>query len=267
MKGVALVTGAASGIGRAVAHVFVLEGCTRLVLSDLNGDGLNTVAEELKGLDSAVQTCLVTCDVSNELDVERMVAEGVKAFGAIHYCVNNAGIPSSPKLRTHELEVESFDRVQAINLRGVWICQRAELRQMLKQGLDLQPRSRTPPQRGAIVNMSSIFAQAAHPRCVAYVATKAGVVGLSRCDAIAYGRDGIRVNSVLPGAVKTPLIEEQLKLGTYSEEGPSNAVPIGRWADPAEIAEVVVFLCSEKASYVNGVDVLIDGGAVHKSQW
>lgn len=126
-----------------MAQVFVLEGCTRLVLSDLNGDGLSAVAEELEKLDSAVQTCLVTCDVSNELDVERMVTEGVKTFGAIHYCVNNAGIPSSPKLRTHELEIGSFDRVQAINLRGVWICQRAELRQMLKQGLDLQPRSVT----------------------------------------------------------------------------------------------------------------------------
>ena len=137
---VALVTGAASGIGRATTHTFVREGCTRLVIADLNIDGLKTVSEELSSLDDNVQTCLVECDVSVEADVQRMLDEGVKAFGAIHYAVNNAGVSGKPRLRTHELEVESYDRVQNINLRGLWLCERAELRQFLKQEPELKPR-------------------------------------------------------------------------------------------------------------------------------
>lgn len=106
----------------------------------MNEEGLKSVADELKGLDNEVQACIVRCDVSVEEDVNRMVEEGVKAFGAIHYAVNNAGVSSRPRLRTHELEVESYDRVQNINLRGVWLCERAELRQMLKQSAELKMR-------------------------------------------------------------------------------------------------------------------------------
>lgn len=136
----ALVTGAASGIGRATVHTFVKEGCTRLILSDINENGLEKVANELKELDSSVQTCLVKCDTSSEEQVQHMVDEGVKAFGAIHYAVNNAGVTSRPRVRTHELEASSWDAVQEVNLRGVWLCQRAELRQMLKQESNLQMR-------------------------------------------------------------------------------------------------------------------------------
>lgn len=123
-----------------MAHIFVAEGCTRLVLADLNGEGLQTVSDELKELDSEVQTCLVTCDVSQEDQVQRMVDEAVKAFGAIHYAVNNAGISSKPRVKTHELDVEAYDRVQNVNQRGVWLCERAELRQMLKQEPELRSR-------------------------------------------------------------------------------------------------------------------------------
>lgn len=137
---IALITGAASGIGRAVAHTFVLEGCTRLVLADLNSDGLQTVSDEVKALDSNVQTCLVTCDISVEADVQRMVDEAVRVFGGIHYAVNNAGISSKPRVRTHELEVEAYDRVQNVNQRGLWLCERAELRQMLTQEPILRSR-------------------------------------------------------------------------------------------------------------------------------
>lgn len=162
-----------------MAHTFVLEGCTRLVLADLNGDGLQDVSKELKALDSDVQTCLVTCDVSEEAQVHRMVDDAVAAFGAIHYAVNNAGISSKPRIRTHELEVESYDRVHSVNQRGVWLCERAELRQMLKQEPELHSRfvmeleistwmtyqknrAGTTPQRGSIVNISSIFGRVSH---------------------------------------------------------------------------------------------------------
>ncbi len=176
---VALITGAASGIGRATAHTFVSEGCTRLIISDVNASGLKVVAEELKNLDADVQTCVVIANVAVEEDVNRMVEEGVKAFGAIHYAVNNAGVSSKPRVRTDQLEVKSFDDVMAVNLRGVWLCERAELRQMLKQEKTLTMRCRmltpaiskywltlvrtgAPAQRGAIVNISSIFGRISH---------------------------------------------------------------------------------------------------------
>jgi NAD(P)-dependent dehydrogenase (short-subunit alcohol dehydrogenase family) len=178
---VALITGAASGIGRATAHTFVSEGCTRLIISDINELGLKVVSAELKSLDPDVQVCIVVANVASETDVNRMVEEGVAAFGAIHYAVNNAGVSSKPRVRTDELEVKSYDDVMAVNLRGVWLCERAELRQMLKQEKTLimrcgcRPyvaiskytltygRTGAPPQRGAIVNISSIFGRISHP--------------------------------------------------------------------------------------------------------
>jgi NAD(P)-dependent dehydrogenase (short-subunit alcohol dehydrogenase family) len=137
---VALITGAASGIGRATAHTFVKEGCTRLVLADIDGKGLDVVSDELKAMDDSVKTCQVECDVSSEEQVEAMVTKAVEVFGAIHYCVNNAGVTSKPRVKTHELPTESWDAVLAVNLRGVWLCQRAELRQMMKQEADLAMR-------------------------------------------------------------------------------------------------------------------------------
>lgn len=138
---VALVTGAASGIGRSTALAFASEGVTRLILSDLNGAGLEAVTKELKDtVDPKIETCCIQADMSKEEDVERMIEEGVKRFGAIHYCVNNAGVTNNPRVKTHELPTEAWDRVQNINLRGVWLCQRAELRQLLKQEKDLKMR-------------------------------------------------------------------------------------------------------------------------------
>lgn len=137
---VALITGSASGIGRAVAHAFVNEGCTRLILADIDEKGLAVVAKELAEFNPSVRTCSLVCDTSSETDVQRMVDEGVNQFGAIHYAVNNAGVSNKPRAPIHELELSAFDRVQNINLRGVWLCERAEIRQMLKQDTDLTIR-------------------------------------------------------------------------------------------------------------------------------
>ena len=121
-----LVTGSASGIGRACAHVLVQEGCTRLVLSDLSKEGLENVSRELKEIDSAVQAHPFIGDMSSESDIDRMLEEAVSEFGAIHYCINNAGVTSRPRVPTHKLDVEAFDRVVNVNLRGLWLCERAE---------------------------------------------------------------------------------------------------------------------------------------------
>ena len=135
-----MITGSASGIGRAVAHVFVEEGCTRLILADRDEAGLRAVAEELKALNPEVRTCICVCDISLETDVQNMIDDGVKAFGAIHYAVNNAGVTNHPRVKTHELDAQAWDRVQNVNGRGTWLCQRAEIRQMLSQEPSLSMR-------------------------------------------------------------------------------------------------------------------------------
>ncbi|KAK4941539.1 hypothetical protein LTR10_018558 [Elasticomyces elasticus] len=261
MSGVALVTGSASGIGRACAHVLVDEGCTRLVLSDLSNDGLEKVSQELKAVDSNVKTHLFVGDMSKENDVNRMVEEAVEAFGAIHYCINNAGVTSKPRVRTDELDVEAFDRVINVNLRGVWLCERAQIRQFLKQPAALKMRRNVNPQRGAIVNISSIFGLTAHATAGAYPASKAGVLGITRTDAVAYAADGIRVNAICPGFISTPLITEAQKNGAdYTKL--VNLIPFQRMGTPEELAEAVVWLVSERASYVSGVELPVDGAWV-----
>ncbi|CEN59921.1 hypothetical protein ASPCAL02362 [Aspergillus calidoustus] len=259
--GVALVTGAASGIGHAIARTFVQEGCTRLILVDLNNDGLHTVAQELKELNPAVECCICVCDVSLEDDVQRMIERGVETFGGIHYAVNNAGITSPQRVRTNELDLASYEKVHAINQRGVWLCQRAEIRQMLKQEADRASRTGAAPQRGAIVNLASIFAHVSLASVGAYSATKAAVLGMTKTDAIAFAKDGIRINAVSPGTVLTPLLEKSLKAGTYSPTM-VKAIPMDRFGRPEEIAEGVVFLASEKASFITGQELIIDGGSL-----
>ncbi|KNG89266.1 hypothetical protein ANOM_001617 [Aspergillus nomiae NRRL 13137] len=259
LRRVALVTGAASGIGRAIAHTFVKEGCTRLLLGDINKKDLDVVAKELKVLDSSVQTVVKKVDISSETEVQAFIDAGVNAFGGIHYAVNNVGITCNPRARTHELETSSFDPLVAVNLKGTWLCQRAQIRQMLKQDTELVPRTGAPPQRGSIVNVSSLFAIMSHPTSGGYGATKAGVLGMTKTDAIAYATDGIRVNCVLPGWVQTPTsVESERRGANYAPV--INTIPVKRWGIPEEIAEACVFLAGEKASLITGADLVVDGG-------
>ncbi|KAI1608331.1 hypothetical protein EDD36DRAFT_423234 [Exophiala viscosa] len=263
MDGVALITGAGSGIGAATAHAFVDEGVTRIILADINLDGVQAVAKELEQGNSSVRALALKIDTSSESDVQRMVDEGVKAFGAIHYCVNAAGVTSVPRGRSHELDVETWDRVHNINLRGVWLCARAQIRQMLTQEPDRKIRGGQPAQRGGIVNISSIMGFVAHPTLGSYSATKAGVLGVTRTDAVAYARDGIRVNAVCPGFTMTPLVAGSIARGADYNDS-IESVPIGRWGSPDEIAQVIVFLASERASLVTAEEVIVDGGHVHR---
>jgi NAD(P)-dependent dehydrogenase (short-subunit alcohol dehydrogenase family) len=234
------------------------------VLSDLSQEGLEKVSRELKEIDSKVESLLVVGDMSSEADVGRMMEEAVKKFGSVHYCINSAGVTSKPRVRTHELDTEAFDRVMNVNLRGLWLCERAQIRQFLKQPASLTTRNRSKasaPQRGAIVNISSIFGLTAHATAGAYPASKAGVLGLTRTDAVAYGADGIRVNAICPGFIDTPLVQQAKENGAdYTKL--VGLIPFQRMGTPEEVAEAVVWLVSERASYVSGVELPVDGAWV-----
>lgn len=215
-------------------------------------------------MDSSVETLSFAGDMSSEQVVDRMVEEAVTKFGAIHYCINSAGVTSKPRLRTHELESEAFDRVVNINLRGLWLCERAQIRQFMKQEPSLTTRRHSgdaPLQRGAIVNISSIFGITAHGTAGAYPAAKAGVLGLTRTDAVGYGNDGIRVNAICPGFINTPLVEIAKANGVdYTKL--ISLIPFQRMGTSDEVAEAAVWLASERASYVSGVELPVDGAWV-----
>jgi NAD(P)-dependent dehydrogenase (short-subunit alcohol dehydrogenase family) len=234
------------------------------VLSDLSQEGLEKVSRELKEVDSKVESLLVVGDMSSEADVGRMMEEAVRKFGSVHYCINSAGVTSKPRVRTHELDTEAFDRVMNVNLRGLWLCERAQIRQFLKQPASLKMRNQSKasaPQRGAIVNISSIFGLTAHATAGAYPASKAGVLGLTRTDAVAYGTDGIRVNAICPGFIDTPLVQQAKENGAdYTKL--VGLIPFQRMGTPEEVAEAAVWLVSERASYVSGVELPVDGAWV-----
>ncbi len=239
---VALVTGAGSGIGRAIAHGLAAEGA-RVVVSDLDeAVGAETVAAIEK---SGGKATFVRGDVSKPADCETLVGSAVKEFGALHVAVNNAGIggPSAP---TGDYPIDGWDRVIAINLSGVFYGMRYQIPALLDSG------------GGAIVNVASILGQVGFANSVAYVAAKHGVVGLTRNAALEYAARGVRVNAIGPAFIRTPLIEKNMT--PEARAGLVAKHPIGRLGEPEEVAELVVWLSSDKASFVTGSYYAIDGG-------
>ncbi len=245
---VALVTGGASGIGRATALTFAREGA-KLVIADMNEDGGQQTVHMIQ--ENGGDATFIDVDVSKATEVEAMISKAVETYGRLDCAHNNAGIGSRPRVLLHELPEESWDRVIGINLRGVWLCMKYEITQMLQQG------------GGAIVNTASIMGLVGSwSRSGAYNASKHGVVGLTKTAALEYATSGIRVNAVCPGYIRTPLIEQTLANNPDMEAPIVERHPIGRMGKPEEIAEAVVWLCSAAASFVTGHTMTVDGGYV-----
>jgi NAD(P)-dependent dehydrogenase (short-subunit alcohol dehydrogenase family) len=242
---VALVTGAASGLGLATAKAFAESGAS-VVLADWNEKAVHAAARDLAA--KGHKTLAVHCDVSDDAQVEAMVWRTVDAFGRLDAAYNNAGVQNLLAGAADQTR-EDFDRVIGINLRGVWSCMKEELRQMRKQG------------SGAIVNCSSLGGLVGGPERGTYHAAKHGVLGLTKCAALEYASKGIRINAVCPGLIQTPMSDQMRAAG----QGPAldamlKGVPIGRLGRPEEIADAVLWLCSDAASLVIGHSLAVDGG-------
>ncbi len=243
---IALVTGAGSGIGRATALVFAREGA-KVVVADIVVEGGQETVQQIEA--AGGEAIFVKADVSQAADVEALVAKTVETYGRLDCAFNNAGIEGGVK-PTIDCTEEEFDRTIAVNLTGVWLCMKYELQQMLSQG------------GGAIVNTASVAGLVGFPGLPDYVASKHGVVGLTKTAALEYAKSGIRVNAVCPGVIQTPMVERGAQLSPGFDELAVSMEPVGRFGQPSEIGEAVVWLCSDAASFVTGHPMVVDGGLV-----
>ena len=247
---VAIVTGAGAGIGRATALKFAAEGA-KVAISDVNVEGGEETADLIRK--QGGDAFFTAADVANPADVDALVAKTVERFGRLDCACNNAGIEG--KIAPFaEQPLDNFDRIIAVNLRGVFLCLQAEIRQMLKNG------------GGAIVNLASVAGLIGFPGLAPYVASKHGVNGLTKNAALEYGKLGIRVNSVCPGGIDTRMLDSLAAQSTggkaTSRELMNPMHPIGRIGTPDEVAELIVWLCSDRASFMTGTNIPVDGGFV-----
>lgn len=238
---VALVTGAGSGIGKAIVELYAQLGA-RVVVSDINEAHGEEVVTQVKA--NGGDAVFIKADVSDAAACEALIAGAVKQYGSLDIAVNNAGIGGEANL-AGDTSINGWDKVIAVNLSSVFYCMKYELQQMLKQG------------RGAIVNMASILGQVGFATASGYVAAKHGVVGLTQNAAIEYGSKGIRINAVGPAFINTPLLDN---MDAATKQMLVSLHPIGRLGEASEVAELVAWLSSDKASFVTGSYYPVDGG-------
>jgi len=241
---VAVVTGAASGMGLVTARSFAEAGAA-VALADIDERAARTAVDDL--IAAGHRAIAVRCNVADEAEVAAMVDQTVEIFGRLDAAFNNAGI-QSPAVETADASGAEFDRVIAVNLRGVWNCMKYELKQMRQQG------------SGAIVNCSSIGGLIGLPGRAVYHAAKHGVLGLTKSAALEYASRGIRINAVCPGTVDTPMVSAMLAKGADAMKEIMRDQPIGRLGRPEEIASAVLWLCSPGAGFVIGHALTVDGG-------
>ncbi|NJN16992.1 MAG: SDR family oxidoreductase [Oscillochloris sp.] len=241
---VALVTGAATGIGRASALAFAREGA-KVAVADVNEAAGNQVVAEIEAL--GTDAIFIRANVSQRADVEVMVNLTVKTFGRVDFAHNNAGIEGA-QADLAEYPEEVWDQVIGINLKGVWLSMKYEIQHMLQQG------------GGRIVNTSSVSGLTGARGVSGYVASKHGIVGLTKAAALEYARNNIRVNAVCPSTIHTPMIDRITGGDERILEQFAEGEPIGRFGTPDEVANAVIWLCSDAASFITGATLTVDGG-------
>jgi NAD(P)-dependent dehydrogenase (short-subunit alcohol dehydrogenase family) len=241
---VALITGGGSGIGRATAVLFAQEGA-KVAVADVNADGGLATIQMIT--EAGGEAFFVQADVSRAVDVQAMVGEVVAVYGRLDCAFNNAGIEGLPT-RTMDVTEDDFDRIIAVNLKGVWLCLKYELEQMVAQG------------GGAIVNTASVAGLTGAHSMPAYAASKHGVVGLTRTAAVEYGRKNIRINAVCPAVIETPMVSRGFEAFPQFLDATVRINPMRRLGQADEVARAVLWLCSDAASFTNGAALTVDGG-------
>ena len=239
---VAIITGGSFGIGRATAIAFSKKGA-RVVIVDWVED--QETLNQIKS--TGAEAIFIKCDVSKAEDVRMMVKKTIDTFGRLDYAFNNAGIEGI-RGTTVDCTEENWDKTLAINLKGVWLCMKYQLPELLKQ------------EKGSIVNCASIAGMIGYQDLPAYVASKHGIVGLTKTAALEFAKSGIRINAVCPGVIKTPMIDRLTGNNKEAEDQYASMEPIGRLGKPEEIANAVVWLCSDEASFITGHAMAVDGG-------
>ncbi|KAG9825009.1 oxidoreductase, partial [Aureobasidium melanogenum] len=249
--GVALITGASSGIGKATATAFAQEGCTRIVLADISEASLNKTTSSLSQSFPLVEFLAVSTDISSPSSVRDLFRMTLDKFQRLDYAVNCAGVLGAAK-KSHEMTLEEFDHIVNVDYRGSWLCSREELKIMVNQE-PLENHSGRQANRGVIVNVASQLGIVARPQAPAYCSAKAAIIGLTKSDALDYSAHNIRVNCVCPGVIETPLINDEVRKAI-------SIAPMNRAGTPEEIADCILFLCSPKSSFVQGAALVADGG-------
>ena len=243
---IALVTGAGAGIGRASALLFAREGAGVLV-ADIDADGGEQTAVAIRAQGGEAE--FFRADVSDEAQVEALIQCCIERFGRLDCALNNAGI-GGPAAPLHQIDLADWRRIMDVNLGGVFLCMKHEIPLMQKQGA------------GAIVNSSSGSGLVATPGMAAYCATKHGILGITKTAAVENARTGVRINAICPGSTDTPMLRASMELAPGVEKMILASMPGGRLGEAAEIAEAAVWLCSDRASFVSGHSMLVDGGSV-----